>query len=131
MNTPRASKGWNLSAAPTQYRKEEYSSTPEEMNMNKLLVVAAFLIVPLAGCAAADGSKPAARAASMAAGTYFCWKDKLNPQGDALVCNWEGSVGDACKSGYSSSLARSAISTGPSDAGRCSNGQWLVQVTTK
>jgi hypothetical protein len=101
------------------------------MKMKKLLVVAAFLIVPVAGCATADGSKSAARAQTLAAGTYFCWKDKLNPEGDALVCNWEGSVGDACKSGYSSSLAKSAITAGPKDAGRCSNGQWLVEVTTK
>jgi hypothetical protein len=98
--------------------------------MNKLLVVAAFLIVPLAGCAT-EGAKSTSRAQTVAAGTYFCWKDKLNPEGDALVCNWEGSTADACKSSYSSSLAKGTIATGPKDAGRCANGQWLVQVTTK
>lgn len=99
--------------------------------MNKLLVVAAFLIVPLAGCAAADGARTSTRAQTMAPGTYFCWKDKLNPEGDALVCNWEGSAADACKSSYSSSLAKGSVAAGPKDAGRCANGQWLVQVTTK
>jgi hypothetical protein len=99
--------------------------------MNKLLVVAACLIVPLAGCAAGDGARTSARAPDRAAGTYFCWKDKLNPEGEALVCNWEGSVAEACKSGYSTSLAKSSVAAGPKDAGRCSNGQWLVQVTTK
>jgi hypothetical protein len=99
--------------------------------MNKLLVVATFLIVPLAGCAAADGSRTSARATTVAAGTYFCWKDKLNAQGDALVCNWEGTEADACKSSYSTSLAKISVSTGPKDAGRCTNGQWLVEVTTK
>jgi hypothetical protein len=99
--------------------------------MNKLLVAAAFVIVPLAGCATADGARTSTRAQAMAAGTYFCWKEKLNPEGDALVCNWEGSTSDACKSSSSSPLARGSIATGPKDAGRCSNGQWLVQVTTK
>jgi hypothetical protein len=97
--------------------------------MNKLLVVAVFLIVPLAGCATADRS--GARAQTMAAGTYFCWKGKLTSEGEALVCNWEGSTSDACKSSYTSSLAKGAIATGPKDAGRCANGQWLVEVTTK
>jgi hypothetical protein len=99
--------------------------------MNKLLIVAAFLIVPLAGCATADGAKSGTRAQTIAAGTYFCWKDRLNSEGEALVCNWEGSVADACKSSYSTSLAKGSVATGPKDAGRCTNGQWLVQVTTK
>jgi len=97
--------------------------------MNKLLVVAAFLTLPLAGCATAE--RTSAAAPKMAAGTYFCWKDKLNPEGDALYCNWEGNTTDACKSSYSSSLAKGAIAAGPKDAGRCANGQWLVEVTTK
>ena len=97
--------------------------------MNKLLVVAAFVILPLAGCAN-PGTKDSAPAMA-AAGTYFCWKDKLNPEGDTLVCNWEGNTTDACKSSYPTPLAKASIATGPKDAGRCANGQWLVQVTTK
>lgn len=100
--------------------------------MNKLLVVAAFLVVPLAGCATADGSRAGARAQASAAGSYYCWKERLNTEGDALVCNWEGSAGDACRSSaISTPLAKGSVSTGPKDAGRCANGQWLVQVTTK
>lgn len=98
--------------------------------MNKLLVAAAFLVVPLAGCATADKAAP--RAQSAAAGTYFCWKDRLNTEGDALVCNWEKSVADACNYSASSTVARSAVTAGPKDAGRrCTNGQWLVEVTTR
>jgi hypothetical protein len=68
----------------------------------------------------------------MAGGTYFCWKERLNTAGDALVCNWESSVGDACRAArLTTPLAKGSVATGPKDAGRCTNGQWLVQVTTK
>jgi hypothetical protein len=100
--------------------------------MNKLLVVAAFAIVPLAGCATADGSGTSARAQPMAAGSYYCWKDRLNTVGDALACNWQSSVGEACRAtAFSTTLSKGSVAAGPEDAGRCANGQWLVQVTTK
>lgn len=100
--------------------------------MKKLLVVAALLTVPIAGCATADGSRPAARAQATASGSYYCWKERLNTEGDQLLCNWESSAADACRSSaIVTPLAKGSVSTGPKDAGRCNNGQWLVQVTTK
>jgi Flp pilus assembly protein TadD len=101
--------------------------------MKKLLVVAALLSLPLAGCATADGSSRATPGAqATASGSYYCWKDRLNTQGDQLLCNWEQSAGDACRSSaIVTPLAKGSVASGPKDAGRCTNGQWLVQVTTK
>ena len=98
--------------------------------MKKILALAGALA--LAGCAAAN--KPAATAgnpAAMKAGTYYCWRDKLATDGDNLVCNWESDRQSACDASYSLTLKRSSVSAGPSDAGRCNNGQWLVMVTTR
>jgi hypothetical protein len=96
------------------------------------IVLALAGALALAGCAAAG--KPAATSGASAvakAGTYYCWRDKLATEGDNLVCNWESDRHDACEVSYSVTIKRSNVSTGPSDAGRCQNGQWLVMVTTR
>jgi hypothetical protein len=98
--------------------------------MKIVLALAGALV--LAGCAAAG--KPAATASAAAAapaGTYYCWRDKLATQGDNLVCNWEKDRHVACEVSYSVTIKRGSVSTGPTDAGRCNNGQWLVMVTTR
>lgn len=98
--------------------------------MNKLLIAAALAIVPVAGCATSNGgTAPRAQAAS--ANSQFCWKEKLDAQGDSLTCNWQVSAYEACRSTNSSTLSRGSVASGPIDAQRCANGQWLVQVTTK
>jgi hypothetical protein len=99
--------------------------------MNKLLLAAAILILPAAGCATSNGGTAAPRAQAVSANSQFCWKEKLDTQGDSLICNWQGSAYEACRSTNSSTLSRSALASGPTDAQRCANGQWLVQVTTK
>jgi hypothetical protein len=99
--------------------------------MKKLLCIAVVPLVLSAGAPppGAGASWGAARPA--AGGTQFCWKEKLATEGDTLVCNWQASSADACKSTHSSALARASIVSGPTDARRCANGQWLVQVTTR
>jgi hypothetical protein len=98
--------------------------------MNKLLLVAAVPVVLLSACAPA--ARTTADASGAAGTTLYCWKDRVATSGDTLVCNWDSNVADACKSTYSSAIRKESVASGPQDAGRrCSNGQWLVQVTTK
>jgi len=96
--------------------------------MKRSPILAAALL--LAACAS-TGRSPATAPTSAAAGTYYCWKDRLASEGDKLVCNWEASADAACRSDGVVSLSRAAIASGPADSRRCENGQWLVSVTTK
>jgi hypothetical protein len=98
--------------------------------MNKLLCIAAVPLA-LAGCATPQGNGADATTARAAGNTQYCWKEKLATQGDNLVCNWGASVADACNSTHSSTLSRASVVSGPTNAKRCENGQWLVQVTTR
>jgi hypothetical protein len=99
--------------------------------MKKLLCIAVVPLV-LSACASTPGDGASVAAARPAAGgTQFCWKEKLATEGDTLVCNWQASSADACKSTNSSALSRASVVSGPIDARRCENGQWLVQVTTR
>jgi hypothetical protein len=86
----------------------------------------------LAACAspqaALDGSP---RTAAPGQGTYYCWKDRLSTEGDNLVCNWEATAADACRSSGVVTIARSRVVKGPDNTRRCENGEWLVVVTTK
>jgi len=97
--------------------------------MKKVLAVAGALV--LAACATANKPAATAPAASTQAGTYYCWKDRLATDGDNLVCNWESVRSVACDASYPVTINRSRVAVGPSDAGRCNNGQWLVMVTTR
>jgi hypothetical protein len=95
--------------------------------MNKALCVAVAPIIFLASCAsvekvAANGSGPA---------TYYCTKTRLQAQGENLVCNWEASARDACRSSNLASLEKSAVASGPNEASRCETGDWLIAVTTR
>ena len=97
--------------------------------MKKTLALTAALA--LAACAAVD--KPAANGATAqaSAAAYYCWKDRLSTEGDALMCNWEANASDACRSSGRTPLSKAAIASGPNDVKRCDNGQWLVKVTTR
>ena len=97
--------------------------------MTKFLALAGALA--LAACATANKPSATTPGASVQAGTYYCWKDRLSTEGDNLVCNWDAQRQVACDTGYSVQINRSRVAVGPSDAGRCNNGQWLVMVTTR
>lgn len=92
-------------------------------------LAAAALAVAVCGCAATPPVTTAAAPAGK--GTYYCWKDKLATEADALVCNWEASARDACSSTGVVTLKKSTIASGPRNATLCNNGQWLVAVTTQ
>jgi hypothetical protein len=97
--------------------------------MNKTLCIAPALLLCACASIEAVGNKAPAPVAGEA--TYFCWRDRLLTVGDTLVCNWERSSGDACRSNNRGSVEKTSVAAGPKNAGRCENGQWLVQVTTK
>ena len=80
-----------------------------------------------AGCA--TSSPPAAVAANSPTGkpAYYCWKERLATEGSSLVCNWEPSVAEACRSDGTAAAKRPAT-VAPQSAGMCNNGQWLVMV---
>jgi hypothetical protein len=101
--------------------------------MKRALRIAALPAFLLAACATPQMSTngaPAARTDAAAASQY-CWKSKLSESGDSYLCNWDGNRKDACRNTYSTPMAKGAVASGPKDAGRCENGEWLVQVTTK
>jgi hypothetical protein len=93
--------------------------------------LALTVLLALAACAAVDTPATIATAASPSATAYYCWKDRLITEGDALLCNWEANARDACYSSGRTPLSKSAIVSGPSEVKRCDNGQWLVKVTTQ
>lgn len=97
--------------------------------MKKTLAIAAALLV--SACATVNPPAPTA-AATPAAGTYYCFKDRLATEGDAYACNWERDARDVCHSiGSRTTLRKSAVASGPTDVRRCDNGQWVVMVTTR
>lgn len=97
----------------------------------KTLLCAVLPITFLAACASIESSTGNATGQNAVSPIMFCWKDRLQAEGSDLVCNWAGSAAAACKETFSSKLGKSAIASGPTDAKRCDNGQWLVQVATK
>ena len=99
--------------------------------MKTTLALAAALV--LAACATPNASLNGAplAVAGGSGGTYYCWKDRLDTEGGNLVCNWEASAADACRSTGVVSIAKSNVAKGPENTRRCENGQWLVVVTTK
>jgi hypothetical protein len=97
--------------------------------MKNTRCIAILPVLFLWGCAAIGAADHGAPPSGNA--TYYCWKDTLNTRGDALACNWETNRTDACRLRNTRTLAKDTIASGPVDAGRCDNGQWLVKVTTR
>jgi hypothetical protein len=96
--------------------------------MKKMLALASILL--LSACATANAPRDTARPQATG-GMHYCWKDRLSTEGDALVCNWERSVADACRSNAWSRLARSSVAGEPRQSARCENGEWLVVVQAR
>ena len=102
---------------------------------NTLLLTAASALI-LSACAGVQTSQSGAAESSVALagqGSMYCWKRSLSESSDTLNCNWAGTKHDACLvNGINANpLAKSHVATGPKDAGRCENGEWLVVVNTK
>ena len=91
------------------------------------LALAATCAALAAGCASTAPAPSAAANGSAGKAAYYCWKDRLATEGASLVCNWEASVAEACRSNGTAEVRRSASVT-PQPAGMCNNGQWLVMV---
>jgi len=102
--------------------------------MNKPLCLAAVSLISLAACApiepAANGAGAGTKA-SAAAGSYYCWKEKMLSEGDKLVCNWEDNATNACRSNVVRYIDKTTVVSGPANSRRCDNGEWLVMITTK
>ena len=99
------------------------------MKTTLALVASALLLAACAAPQAALNDSP--RAVAGGGGTYYCWKGRLDDTGANLVCNWESSAADACRSTGVVTIAKSNVSKGPDNTRRCENGEWLVMVTTK
>ncbi len=98
--------------------------------MKKALCIAAIALV--AACAGPQASTESrAAAAGARAPAYYCAKERLNPHGDALECNWQPTADEACRFMKSSVLQRASLGSDPQPAGRCSTGEWLVRVSPR
>lgn len=96
--------------------------------MKKTLLLAAPFVF-LAACAGTGNG--ANVAAAPTGGAQYCKKDRLATEGDNLVCTWSATISDACENTNLTMVKKSSVSSGPANAGRCHNGQWLVSVQTK
>ena len=96
--------------------------------MREPLIAVAISIVIVAACAsvAPYGGGNVAQASN----TLYCWKDRLVDEQGKLVCNWAATRYDACNGRQTSYLEKRLVTTQPSRATRCENGQSLVYVTT-
>jgi len=101
--------------------------------MKTTLFVTAASVLILSACAGVQTSQGTTSSATATggSGTMYCWKRSLEESGGTLLCNWEASMRDACKSIAQVPLAKGTVASGPRDAGRCDNGEWLVAVGTK
>lgn len=92
----------------------------------KTLALAIGAAVVLGGCATANTSNNAPAAA--AAGTQYCWQDRLSDAGGKLTCNWAPDKRAACAGAEFTTVEASKVSA-PKKSSMCANGQWLVEVS--
>jgi hypothetical protein len=103
----------------------------QETLMNKLLALAIAPLLIASGCASMEGGGGSSAVASApSTGVQYCNKDHLAANADSLVCNWAPTIAGACETNNVTSLKKSAVNVGPTNAGRCKNGAWLTSVTT-
>jgi hypothetical protein len=92
-----------------------------------LIATCAFAVASCAGIPQASS----AGGTSAAAGAQYCKRDRLTTDGDKLVCTWSPTFAEACENTNLAEVVKSTVASGPTNAGRCGNGQWLVSVTTR
>ena len=91
------------------------------------LALAATCAAFAAGCGTTTPTQSAAANGSAGKAAYYCWRDRLATEGASLVCNWEASKAEACRSNGTATATRPS-GAAPQPAGMCNNGQWLVMV---
>jgi len=96
--------------------------------MREPLIAAAIGLVIVAACASV--APYAGGTGAQASNTLYCWKDRLVDEQGKLVCNWAPTRYDACHGRETSYLEKRLVTTQPSAATRCENGQSLVYITT-
>lgn len=96
--------------------------------MREPLIAVATGLVIVAACASVAPYE--AGKGAQASNTLYCWKDRLVDAQGRLECNWAPTRYDACNGRVTSYLEKRLVTTQPSAATRCENGQSLVYVTT-
>jgi hypothetical protein len=92
------------------------------------LATGVAIVTACASVAPYGASAPGATAS--AKGTLYCWKDRLVEQSDKLECNWAPTRYEACNGHAFTYVDKRLVTSQPSAATRCENGQSLVTVTT-
>ena len=85
----------------------------------------------LSACTTIETSMQGGATRASDAPTMYCWKARLQSSGDHYSCNWADSAKNACDQSGRSNVNKNAVVGEPTDANRCENGQWLVQVSKK
>ncbi len=103
------------------------------MKKHSWLIGASVSAILLSACAVNSDTVGATDApTAVAAGSSFCHKERLNPVGNMIECNWTSNATDACERSIPvSRIARDALTADPVTVKRCTSGQWLVQITRK
>ena len=96
--------------------------------MREPIIAAAIGLVIVAACASV--APYSGGTGAQASNTLYCWKDRLMDDQGRLVCNWAPTRYDACNGRETSYLEKRLVTTQPSPATRCENGQSLVYITT-
>ncbi len=99
--------------------------------MKRISVIAVASLAFLSVGASVEAATDTKVAQNQESSTLYCWKNKLYPAGNDLVCNWSDNTADACRGGPVSNLSKDAVVAEPANAKRCDNGEWLVRVTKK
>jgi hypothetical protein len=107
----------------------------KNLKMLSASLCAAALVTLLGACATTESNtsqNSASTSASASSGAKFCHKERYYVTRNEMVCNWATSAADACRDNLPSSrIAQTAVTSEPTNASRCDNGQWLIQVTMK
>jgi PBP1b-binding outer membrane lipoprotein LpoB len=92
----------------------------------KSLALAIGAALVLGACATANTGNGAPALAS-AAGTQYCWQDRLSNASGQLTCNWAADKRAACAGAEFTTVEATRFSE-PKKSTMCANGQWLVEV---
>lgn len=92
------------------------------------IAIAVVAALSVGACATIGSGNGNTARATPAAGTQYCWQDRLATQGGKLTCNWASTRREACESAHQYTSLDAARVSKPRKASLCNNGQWLVEV---